>query len=70
MVGVYLNALIDDGVVLKTTGKFVSYMVQTDPGKYVRIRNGKKGLYLRVVKALYGCTKLGILWYTLFSETL
>ena len=51
----------------------VKFMVQADPEKYrkhVRTANGKKVLYVHILKALYGCMRSGLLWYKLFSETL
>ena len=38
--------------------------------KHVTIEGGTKVLYVRVVKALYGCVKSALLWYELFSKTL
>ena len=38
--------------------------------KYVTMENGKKKLYLRLNKALYGCIRSAMLWYNLFRETL
>ena len=32
--------------------------------------NGKKVLYLRIMKALYGCIELSLLWYDLYMNTL
>src|SRR5687767_8463766 len=37
---------------------------------YVTYENGVKVLYLRLVKALYGCIKSALLWYDLFVKTL
>lgn len=34
------------------------------------IENGTKTIYLRLIKALYGCVKSAILWYQLFTECL
>ena len=34
------------------------------------MENNKKILYLRLLKALYGCVKSALLWYELFSTTL
>ena len=68
-----MNTLMDDWFTLKINGKFVDYMVHTDPGEYtkhVRIENGKKVLYLRVPKAIYRFIKSGLLWHKLFYETL
>ena len=53
------------------TGKFIDYMVQTNPSKYkkhIHTEHGKKVLYLRVLKALYGCIKSGILWHKLLFQ--
>jgi predicted secreted hydrolase len=32
--------------------------------------NGEKVLYLKLLKALYGCVQSALLWYELFSSTL
>jgi hypothetical protein len=37
---------------------------------FVCYENGKKVLYLKLLKALYGCVKAALLWYDLFSGTL
>ncbi len=34
------------------------------------IENGKKVLYLQLLKALYGCVQSALLWYNLFTGTL
>jgi hypothetical protein len=34
------------------------------------IENGKKVLYLKLLKALYGCVRSALLWYNLFTGTL
>ena len=36
----------------------------------VRMKNGKKVLYLRILKALYGCVESGLLWYQIFTDKL
>ena len=38
--------------------------------KFVCLENGMRVLYLRSLKALYGCVKSALLWYELFSSTL
>ena len=38
--------------------------------KNVRVDNGVKVLYLRLLKALYGCMESALLWYDLYSKTL
>ena len=37
---------------------------------FVRIVNGRKVLYLKVLRALYGCIESALLWYELFTTTL
>ena len=37
---------------------------------YVRYENGKKVLYVRILKALYSMIESALLWYTLFTEVL
>ena len=38
--------------------------------KFVVVENGVKTLYVRLIKAIYGCVKSALLWYDLFSTTL
>ena len=38
--------------------------------KYVTYENGKKVLYLCVLRAIYGCIESALLWYELFSSKL
>jgi hypothetical protein len=38
--------------------------------KFVTLEHGKKVLYLRLLKALYGCVVSALLWYELFTGTL
>jgi hypothetical protein len=70
--GAYLHAEMVDFTLLKMEGASVDIMcdVCDDYKKYVRIENGKKVLYLKLLKALYGCVQSALLWYDLFSNTL
>jgi hypothetical protein len=70
--GAYLHADMDDFTVLKLVGQSVDILCQANPDykQYVTEENGKKVLYLQLLKALYGCIKSGLLWYELFSGTL
>ena len=72
--GAYLHAEMppEKRVLLRLVGKFVDIMCQVNPEylKYVRYENGKKVLYLRVLRALYGCLESALLWYNLYSTTL
>ena len=70
--GAYLHADMDDFTLLKLEGNSVNIMCEVN-GEYeefVCIENGKRVLYLRLLKALYGCVKSALLWYELFSSTL
>ena len=70
--GAYLNALMKDLVHMKLTGEVVDIMCSLDSSyrEYVVTENGKKTLYVRLVKALYGCIQSALRWYELFSSTL
>ena len=37
---------------------------------YVRYENGVKVLYLRVLRAIYGCIESALQWYVLYKTTL
>jgi hypothetical protein len=72
--GAYLHAKIPDYkfAILKIEGKFVESMCEVNP-EYtadVRYENGKKVLYLQILRALYGMIESALLWYTLYTEVL
>jgi hypothetical protein len=66
--GAYLKAYMDDYVLMKFSGASVDILCQMNPGhiKNVAIERGIKVLYVRLVKAIYGCVKSALLWYDLF----
>jgi hypothetical protein len=70
--GAYLHADMDDFVILKLTGEMVDIFCQmnSEYEQYVTFENGKKVIYLQLLKALYGCIKSAMLWYNLFTDTL
>ncbi len=70
--GAYLRADMKDFTLLKMEGESVDIMcdVCSDYEKFVCYENGKKVLYLELLKALYGCVQSALLWYELFSSTL
>jgi hypothetical protein len=70
--GAYLHADMKDFVLLKLVGEAVDIMCQVNPKyeNFVVIENGKKVLYLQLLKALYGCVQSALLWYNLFTNTL
>ena len=57
VVGVYLLAKMDDLVHVKLTGKAVDilYTANKKYSKYVTYVKGKKKIYLKLKRALYGC---------------
>ena len=71
--GAYLKAKMDDFVVIRITGHAVESLLKVNKKKYqqyVTYESGKKVLYLKLLKAMYGCLKAAILWYKLFAGTL
>jgi hypothetical protein len=70
--GAYLKADMDDFVVMKFVGESVDILCEmnTKHKRFVVTEKGAKTLYVRLVKALYGCVKSALLWYDLFHGTL
>jgi len=70
--GAYLKADMNDFVLMKLEGVTVDIMLELDPGleDFVAVENGKRVLYMQLMKALYGCLQSALLWYKLFSSTL
>jgi hypothetical protein len=72
IVGAYLKAQMDDFVLMKFTGESVDILCKMDPRylDFVTMAGKTKVVYVRLVKAIYGCVKSALLWYNLFSSTL
>ena len=72
--GAYLNADIieDKYILLKIEGEFVDIVCEVNHEHKinVRVENGVKVIYIRPLKALYGCMEYALLWYDLYSNTL
>jgi hypothetical protein len=71
--GAYLHAELDDFTLLKMEGESEDIMcsICDDYREYAKVNNnGKKVLYLQLLKALYGCVNSALLWYELFMGTL
>ena len=70
--GAYLNADMEDYVLMRLTGDDVGLMCDVNPAykDYVTNERNQPVLYLRLAKALYGCVKSTMLWYRLFTSTL
>ena len=72
--GAYLNAFMDDFVLMMYEGDMVNYLLSINPKKYgpfVHIdTHGRKIIYVRLNKALYGCVQSALLWYNNLAATL
>jgi len=63
----------DEKVIMKVTGVLVNLLVQVAPdvyGPFIVYENGRKVLYLQVLKALYGMLQAALLWYKKFHSNL
>jgi hypothetical protein len=60
----YLHADMDEFTILKLVGQSVDILCKANPEyeKFVTEENGKKVLYLQLLKALYGCIRSAMLW--------
>ena len=72
--GAYLHAEMPEEkqILLKLRGEFVDIMceVNGEHTQNVVMENGKKVLYMKVVRAIYGCIQSALLWYDLYTNTL
>ena len=71
--GAFLKAPMNEFVLVKIDGVMVNFLVQANPTRYqkfVTVEYGRKVIYLRLKKALYGCCQSSKLWFDLFSKTL
>ena len=70
--GVYLHADMDDFVVIKIQKQIVDILCAKNPSydEFVIMENGKKTLYMQLLKALYSCIKLALRSYDVFTGTL
>ena len=70
--GAYLNANMPDFILIKLREDSVDILCKCNEKykSYVTMEKGKKVLYLRLAKALYGCLQSALLWYQTFVEHL
>jgi len=72
--GDYLHAKFPDdkAALMRLRDEFVDIMCDVNPEyeKYVKVIKGTKILYLRVLRAIYGCIESALLCYNLFSSIL
>ena len=68
----YLHAEMDDFMVIKLQSPIVDILCEMKPEykKIVVHENGKKTLYMQLMKALYRCIISALLWYELFTGEL
>jgi hypothetical protein len=72
--GAYLQTALppDKEIHMRLRGQFVDIMCEVNPvyKKFITYEHGKKVLYVRVLRAIYGCIESALLWYNLYSTTL
>ena len=73
--GAFLQADMPDDklVLLRLTGEFVIFMCEINPEFIPHVRTDKRGrkiLYMKVIRAIYGCIQAALQWYILFKTTL
>ena len=70
--GAYLHAKMENFSVLTLEGESIDIICKLNDTyvKLVCLERGKNVLYLRLVKALYGCVKSSLVCYELFTTTL
>ena len=70
--GDYLKAYMKDFTIMKFTGPSVNILCNMKPKykDYVAIENGVKVIYVRLIKAIYGCVQSALLWYKMFYSYL
>jgi len=72
VVGAYLLADMDEYTLLKLSGEAVDILCKVNSRyeQFVTMEHGQRVLYLKLLKALYGCVRSALLWYQLFVGTL
>ena len=62
----------DKLLLLKFRGDFVDMMCQVNPEhkKNVIVENGKRVLYMKIVRGIYGCIEAALQWYKCYTEVL
>ena len=71
--GAYLHAHMDEFVLMVFDGYMAKLLVKACPvyKQFLHTKkNGKKVLYVRLKRALYGCIKSAMLWWTMLSDFL
>ena len=64
---------VGERIMMKIRGRLVDWLVNMSPTAYkdyVVIENGQKGIYLEILRAIYGMLEVSILWYKKFRKDL
>ena len=73
VVEAYLKAYMDEFVVMKVSGASVDVLCKMNEKykKFVVVEGNSRVLYVKLIKAIYGCVKSALLvWYELFTKSL
>ena len=72
--GAYLQTPMpeDKNILMVIRGRFIDILcdINSKYMQHMRIINGKKVLYVKVLRAIYGCIESTMLWYNLYSNTM
>ena len=72
--GAFLQAEMPDNelVLLRFKGKIAEMLGEINENyiQHIQYEKGKKVLYVKVIRAIYGCIVSALQWYKLFSNTL
>ncbi len=70
--GAFLHGEMEDFVVVRLSDEEATAMIGVDSSyeRFLNIENGKKTMYLKLKKALYGTLKAAIIWYNTFTGVL
>ena len=71
--GAFLNGDVKEMILMRFIGEMVDYIVAANPekyGPYVTWENGKKVLYVQLLKSIYGCMQSALIWYQMFTMCL
>ena len=67
-----INMAKGKNVVLNISDEFVDILCKVNPEykEHVRVLNGRKVLYVKILGAIYGCIESEMIWFNLYSNTM
>lgn len=72
--GAFLQTEMPEGkhIILVIRDEFVDILCEVNPEykEHARIVKGRKVLYVKILRAIYGCIESAMLWYQLYTNTL